>query len=194
MNVLFHHYPLCGGRGVMTWLQNQIPAVYWQKLKPRGSLEDARVIGGHEVSEEHVNLAGWTDYYPFTILRDPEERMVSLHAWKARKVRRGPSERHARDLLPFEDWIRLPPANPMLLFLQTCVPKTHIYRLDEIPRVLMDLGKALRIPRSGYRAIGVSGAGSKATDEQRALVRRFHELDCEFWADLRISKENLRTS
>lgn len=177
----------------MTWLQNQVPT-YWQKIKPQGDLRGARVIGGHEVSEEHVELAGWGAFYAFTILRDPEERMVSLYAWKGRKQRRGSSERHARDLLPFEDWIRLPPANPMLLFLQTCVPDTHIYRLDEIPRVLTDLGKALRIPRSGYRPIGVSGAGLGATDEQKALVRRFHALDCEFWAGLESSEKNPRTT
>lgn len=180
MNVLFHHHPLSGGRGVMTWIQNAGVPTYWQKLKPRGGLEGCRVIGGHKVSGEEVELAGWKDYYPFTILRDPEERIPSLYAWKARKQRRGPSE---QPLLPYKHWLIAEPANPMLAFLESCVPGTHIYALEDMPRVIEDLGKLLRIPRSGYRPIGMSGAGSMATEEQRALVRKYHPLDCRFWRE-----------
>jgi hypothetical protein len=160
----------------MTWLQSAGVPTYWQKLKPKGTLQGCRVIGGHEVSEEHVELAGWEDYYPFTILRDPEERMVSLYAWKARRTPQP----------PFGQWIRALPRDPMLMFLQTCVPGTHIYRLDEMDRALADLGKALRLTRLGYKPIGVTGAGAVATDEQRALVRQFHPHDCKFWAELQL--------
>ena len=167
----------------MAWLTNNLgEQVYWSKLKPKGVLEGCLVIGGHEVSGEHVELAGWTDCFAFTVLRDPEERIPSLYAWKARKQYRSNIRRVP--LLPFEDWIRLPPADPMLLFLQTCVPGTKVYRLDQMDRVLTDIGMALRVPRSSYKRIGGTGAGKGATEEQRALVRRYHALDCEFWASL----------
>ena len=104
--------------------------------------------------------------------------MVSLYAWRKRQAR------PPRPMLPFEDWIRLPPADPMLLFLQTCVPRTHIYRLDQIRDVLAELGEALKVPVSRYKPVGVTGSGAGATEEQRALVRLHHPLDCEFWAGL----------
>ena len=180
MNVLFHHHPLSGGRGILTWLQSRVP-IYWQKRKPRGSLQGARVIGGHEVSREHVRLAGWGACYAFTVLRNPEERIPSLYAWKVRRWHRRPV-----DPLPptFEQWIQAQPANPMLSFLETCVPGTRVYALGEILEVVEELGRRLSVPTSSYRPIGVTGAGAGASERQRARVRRFHAADCALWADL----------
>jgi hypothetical protein len=155
------------------------------------------------VTLDFPKAAGWNSWKTVTVVRHPAERLYSQWCHFMRDEWPGIAD-------TFEAYVEEPVCNCMACFCarkpmhhnnpmanfyagvggndryimseaKRVLEQTRIYDMHDILLLVDDLARNLNIPKATYRPLQVSGAGSKVTPKDWALVNKKHPQDVELY-------------